>query len=56
VLVQVSRAEHAPVTIDLAALDGELGEQQFGSGDPVRHADTLELPATGAGAHVWELN
>jgi alpha-glucosidase len=55
-LVQISRADHAPVSIDLAALDGELGEQQFGSGDTTRTAGTLELPATGAGAHVWELN
>ena len=55
VLVQVSRAEHRPVALDVATLDGGLGETLFGSGEVRRTADTVILPATGAGVHVWEL-
>ena len=55
VLVQVSRAEHRPVALDVATLDGEVGETLFGSGEVRRTADTVILPATGAGVHVWEL-
>ena len=55
-LVQVSRAEHAPVSLDTSTLDGELGERRFGDGDATRSADTVELPATGAAVHVWEID
>ncbi len=54
-LVQVSRSEHQPVALDAAALDGELGEALFGTGEARRTSDTVILPATGAGVHVWEL-
>lgn len=55
VLVQVSRADHPPVAIPLAALDGTLGERLFGSDDARCTADTVTLPTGGAGVHVWEL-
>ena len=35
VLVQVGRADHEPVAIDAAALDGVVGERRFGDGDVV---------------------
>jgi alpha-glucosidase len=54
-LVQVARAEHAPVVIPAAALDGTPGDRRFGRGDASRRADLVELPATGAGTHMWEL-
>jgi alpha-glucosidase len=54
-LVQVARAEHAPVVIPAAALDGTPGERRFGRGDASRRADLVELPAAGAGTHIWEL-
>lgn len=55
VLVQVSRADHPPVSIDATALDGHVGDRQFGDGDAVDAGGRIELPACGAGVHVWEL-
>ena len=56
VLVQVGRADHEPVTIDAAALDGVVGERRFGDGDAVVSRNAVVLPAAGTAVHVWDLN
>ena len=43
-LVQVGRADHDPVTIDAAALDGVVGDRRFGDGDAVASATTRRPP------------
>jgi hypothetical protein len=55
VLVQVSRADHAPVVLDAIALDGEVGQCVFGPGDVSRGDHVVELPTGGPAVHVWEI-
>ena len=54
-LVQVARAEHAPVV--LGGLGGDVGDPCLGGAAAARRPDgTVELPAGGAGVHIWELS
>ena len=54
-LVQVSRADHRPVVVDRAMVDGQLGDRRYGPGEASCDADAIVLPAVGPAAHVWEL-
>lgn len=55
VLVQVARAEHAPVSIDVAQLDAAIGERRFGADDVVERSGQAVLPGSGPSVHVWDL-
>lgn len=56
-LVQAARADHRPLVLDAATLDGTLGQRLFGSDDArVGDDTTLQLPAGGPAVHVWELD
>ncbi len=55
VLVQVARAQHAPVGIDMASLDAALAVRRFGTEDAVEQAGRIVLSAAGPSVHVWEL-
>jgi hypothetical protein len=54
-LVQVGRADHEPVTVDGAALDGVVGDRRFGDGDVAVRGGSVVLPSAGPAVHVWEL-
>jgi alpha-glucosidase len=56
VLVQISRADHAPVALGATTLDGEVGARLFGVDDVTRVGGTVELPAGGPAVHVWEVS
>jgi alpha-glucosidase len=55
-LVQIARADHEAVTIDVDSLDGMLGERRIGPAEAVRGSRFVELPADGPAVHVWQLD
>jgi alpha-glucosidase len=54
-LVQVSRADHDPVRLPAAHLDGDVVGCRLGDDVKVAGSDVV-LPAAGAGVQVWELD
>jgi alpha-glucosidase len=54
-LVQVSRAEHRPVVLAGAMLDGELGDRRYGPADATFDGDAVVLPTAGPAAYVWDI-
>jgi alpha-glucosidase len=54
-LVQVSRADHRPVVLAGAMLDGELGERRYGPADATVDDGAVVLPTAGPAAYVWEI-
>jgi alpha-glucosidase len=56
VLVQVSRADHAPVFIDGSGLSAGEFEPLYGDADLVGDGPGLALPNAGPAVHMWRLD